>query len=246
MNDPSRPADRAEDPSSRGLCRAGGVAALLLIVYSLATMIQLTVLGGQPATAAEAFRLLQQDRLVGLLRLDLPTVLALPLYYLLFLGLFAALRREDPAPTTLATVLAFAGVTLALATPMGLSMLPLSDKYAAATSEEARTLLLAAGEAILATDMWHSTGAFVGGLLLQTGAVLVSIVMLRTSVFSRTTAYVGILTHGLDLLHVVLGPFVPRAGFLFMAMAGPLYLLWFPLVGRRLLQLGVATPAASG
>lgn len=84
---------------------------------------------------------------------------------------------------------------------MGLSMLPLGDRYAAATTVEARAQLLAAGETILATDMWHSTGAFVGGLLFQGAAVLVSVVMRRTRVFSRTTAWVGILTHGLDLVH---------------------------------------------
>jgi hypothetical protein len=56
-----------------GLCWTGGIAALILIAYSLATIVQLIVLGGQPATAAEAFRLLEGNRFVGLLRLDLPT-----------------------------------------------------------------------------------------------------------------------------------------------------------------------------
>lgn len=207
-------------------------------------MVQLLVLGGQPATAREAFDLLQQNRVVGLLRLDLPTVLALPLYYLVFLGLFTALRPEDPAGATLATALAFVGVTLVLATPMGLSMLPLSDKYAAATSDETRRQLLATGEAILATDMWHSTAGFVGGLLAQSGAVLVSFVMLRTRVFSRTTAWVGLLTHGLDLAHIAVIPFAPGIGALLMMAAGPLYLIWFPLVGGRLLQLEVVEAAA--
>jgi hypothetical protein len=229
------------DASLTGLCRVGGVAAWLLFAYSLATMVQLFVLGGQPATASEAFDLLQRSRLVGLLRLDLPTVLVLPLYYLVFLGLFVALRREDPAGASLATALAFVGVTLVLATPMGLSMLPLSDKYAAATSDETRKQLLATGEAILATDMWHSTAAFVGGLLGQSAAVLVSVVMLRTRVFSRATGWVGLLTHGLDLAHIALIPFVPGIGALLMMAAGPLYLIWFPLVGRRLLALGRAT-----
>jgi hypothetical protein len=236
------PLSNPVSPTWRGVCRTGGVAAMLLIVYSLGTLVQLGVLGGQPATAAEAFRLLHASRVLGLMRLDLPTVLALPLYYLVFLGLFVALRQEVPAHAALATALAFVGVTLVLATPMGLSMLPLSDKYAAATSEEVRGRLLAAGEAILAADMWHGTGAFVGGILLQSGAVLISVAMLRTSVFTRTTAYVGILTHGLDLVHVVLGPFSAAAGALFMAVAGPLYLIWFPLVGRRLLQLGRRGP----
>jgi hypothetical protein len=49
---------------------------------------------------------------------------------------------------------------------------------------------------------------------------------------------VGLVTHGLDLLHVVLGPFVPVAGVVFMAIAGPLYLIWFPMVGWKLLRLG--------
>jgi hypothetical protein len=203
-------------------------------------MVQLVVLGGQPATAAEAFSLLRNNRTVGLLRLDLPTVVAMPLYYFLFLGLFAALRRADRANAILATSLALVGVTLLLATPTALSMLSLSEKYAAATTEATRIQLQAAGEAILATDIWHGTGAIMGGILVQSGAVLISVVMLRSSVFGRTTAYVGILTHGLDLAHIVFGLFLPLAGVVLMAIAGPLYLLWFPLVGRRLLQLAAA------
>ena len=221
-----------------GLCRIGGVAAWTLMIYSLATMVQLVVAGGQPATAAEAFSLLQHNKILGLMRLDLPTVLAMPLYYLVFLGLLAALRRADPVYAIVSTALGFAGVTLLLATPTALSMISLSEKYAAATTESARGQFLAAGEAILASDIWHGTGAMLGGMLLQCGAVLISVVMLRTNVFGKAIAYVGIVTHGLDLAHIVLGPFVPAAGFALMAIGGPLYLVWFPLVGRRLLQLG--------
>jgi hypothetical protein len=220
----------------------GAAAAWLLLAYSLATLAQLALLGTQPESAEEALRLLAEHRVLGLLRLDLPTVLALPLYYVLFLGLFAALKDSDLAHATLAAALAFAGVTLVLATPMGLSMLPLSDRYATAVSDEARRQVVAAGEVIMATDMWHGTGAFVGGLLLQAAAVLVSVVMLRTSVFSKLTGWVGIATHGLDLAHVLLGPFVPRAGFALMAIAGPLYLAWFPLIARRLAELGRGRP----
>ena len=61
------------------LCRIGGIAAFLLIVYSLAIMVQIVVLGGQPTSAAQAFDLLQHHRAVGLLRLNLPTVAVLPL-----------------------------------------------------------------------------------------------------------------------------------------------------------------------
>jgi hypothetical protein len=234
----SEPGNEKEIHTSwNGLCRIGGIAALLLLIYSLATMVQMIVLGGQPPSAAQAFDLLQHHRLVGLLRLDLPTVAAMPLYYLLFLGLFAALRTSDFAKTLLSTSLAFIGVTLVLATPTALSMLPLSDKFAAATSDAARNQLLAAGEAIMAADIWHSTGAILGGVLLQCGAVLISVVMLRGGVFSRTIAWLGIVMHGVDLAHIVGGLVMPVSGVILMAIAGPLYPIWFLLVGLRLLKL---------
>lgn len=220
-----------------GLCRIGGIAAMLLLIYSLAMMVQMVFLGGQPATVTQAFGLLQQHRAVGLLRLDLPTVAALPLYYLLFLGIFVALRKSDRANALLSVVLAFAGVTLVLATPTALSMVQLSDKFAAATSDTARNQLLAAGEALMATDIWHSTGAIIGGVLLQCGAVLISVVMLRGAVFSKVTAWLGIIMHGLDLAHILGGLFLPVSGMILLAIAGPLYPIWFLLVGLRLLRL---------
>ena len=218
------------------VCRAGGIAAFVLIVYCIATTVQIAVFGGPPATAAEAFALLHQNKLVGLLRLDFPTVVVLPLYYLLFLGLFAALRDVDRTNAVLATALVFVGITLVLAMPTALPMLTLSEKYAAATTEALRGQFLAAGEAVLASDIWHGTGAFVGGILVQGGAVLISVVMLRSRVFGKTTAYVGIAMHGVDLIHIILAPFFPAASLVLMIIAGPLYPVWLFLVGRKLIR----------
>jgi len=223
--------------SLSGLCRIGAIAALILAAYSLATIVQMALLGGQPTSAAQAFDLLEHHRVIGLLRLDLPTIAVLPLYYFVFLGLFAALRRSDRSNALLAIALAFVGTTLTLATPTALSMIPLSDKFAAATSDTARNQLLAAGEALLAADIWHSTSAILGGVLLQCGAVLISVVMLRGNLFSKTTAWLGIVMHGLDLAHIVGGLLFPVAGFVLLSIAGPLYPVWFILVGLRLLRL---------
>jgi len=229
----------------KGLCRLGGVAALILLLYSVVTMIVLTLFGAAPSTAAESFAMLQNNRIVGLLRLDLLTVFVyMPLCYLLFLGIYIALRRTNGAYATLATVLVFAGITLFLATPSAFSMMVLSDKYALATTDAQRSQLLAAGEAILASDMWHGTGAIIGSMLLQSGALLISVVMLQGKIFSKAIAYVGILTHGLDLAHLIFLLLVPGLGTILVAIAGTLYLIWFPLVGLRLFQLG--RPARRG
>jgi hypothetical protein len=234
LRDDTEAAVQSADSDWNILCLAGGIAALILLVYSLATLVQLALLGGEPATANEAFTLLHNNRILGLVRLDLPTALALPFYYILLLGLFGALKRTGAVFSMVSTALSFVGVTLIIAAPGALSMLALSDKYSAATTDLARSQLQAAGEAILAADMWHGTAAFVGGLLLQCGTLLVSVVMLRSNVFSKTTAIVGIVAHGLDLVHILL----PGVGVALMAVAGPLYLIWFPMVGLRLLQLG--------
>ncbi len=225
-------------PGWNRLCTIGGIAAMILIVYCIITMLLLIIIGGQPATIEECFSLLHKNRLVGLLRLDLLTVLIMPFYYLLFLGIWVALRKTHAAYTTLATLLAFIGITLFLATPSVLPLISLSDKYAAATTEDQRMQFLAAGEAILASGMFSSTSAIIGGVLLQTAAVLISIVMLWSRIFSKLTGYIGIVLYSLDLVHILIGFFLPRISVILMAIAGPLYLLWFPLVGFRLLRLG--------
>lgn len=228
------------------LCRIGGIAAFGLLAYTLATIAQFAIVGaGVPPTAFGIFSILHNNKLEGLLRLDLPTVIAMPLYYLLFLGLFAALRRVDRAMTVLSTALAFAGTTLVLATPTALPMLSLSNQYWAATTEISRMQYLAAGEAVMANDIWHGTGAIVGGVLLQFGALLICWIMLRGGVFSKATAWLGIVMHAFDLGHIVSGLFFPVFAAVLLAMAGPLYPIWFFLVGRRLFRLSGSQSAKS-
>ena len=226
------------DSVFKSLCKAGGVASFIFILYSLITMVILSVFGGQPSTALEAFSMLQTNRILGLLRMDLLTVIFIPLYYLIFLGIFLALNGKNSISSIIALISVFVGVTLLLATPSVFSMMNLSDKYAMATTITQQSQLIAAGEAILASDMWHGTGAIIGSFLIQIGAFLFSFVMLRGKVFNKFTAYVGIITHGLDFAHLIFLIVIPTIGIILMAIAGTLYLLWFPLIGVRLIQIG--------
>jgi len=228
-----------ETPSPwKNLSPLAGWAAILLMVYSLATMTSLIVFGGMPETAGQGFNLLAENRLTGLLRLDVLTILFMPLYYLLLLGLYEALKQVDGAKSLLALVLGIVGVTLILATPSAFSFLTLSDKFATATDDAQRTLYLAAGEAVLATDLWHGSGAKMGGLLLQISTLLLSLVMLRSAGFGKLTAWIGVVMHGLDLFHALAAFFLPAVGDVLMMVAGPLYLVWFPLLARDFFRLG--------
>jgi hypothetical protein len=141
----------------------------------------------------------------------------------------------------LATAIAFIGVTLFISTPSVTSMLYLSGKYAGAVTEAQKTLYLAAGEAVIASDMWHATGPVLGGILMQGAGVVFSVLMLRGTIFGKVTAVIGILIYGLDLAHILIAPFSVNASAVFMIIGGTAYLVWFPLAGWRLLRLSKAS-----
>ena len=228
---------KKENTSIRLLYQLGGLTCMILIAYSLIMMLIMVGIGTPPETIEECFSMLNENRLYGLLRLDILTVFVMPLYYLLFYSIYLALKDTNKELLSISTILVFAGLTLFLATPSVFSYLYLSDEFAKATIESDKNQLIAAGQAILASDMWHGTGAKIGGILMQLGALIISIIMLKSNVFNKLTAYTGIVTHGLDLAHIVIGFFLPTVGIILMAIAGPLYLLWFPLIGIRLFKL---------
>jgi hypothetical protein len=230
----------SENSGWSSLYKIGGVAAWIFVAYSLATIIIFMVLSQMPETALEAFNALQENRIIGLLRLDALTLLTVPLYYLIYLCIYQGIKKDNKAFASLGVLLAFAGITLFLATPSAFSLVSLSDKYAAATTATQKEQILTVGEALMASDMWHSSGAMIGGYLMLIAALIVSVVMLKSENFSRATAIVGIVTYGLDLIHKLVSIFAPNIGIFFMMVAGPLYLVWFPLLARDLFRLGRA------
>ena len=157
----------------------GGVICAVFIIYSLAEMVIMFGIGIPPETIIETFSMLNENKFIGLLRLEILTVFTIPLYYVLFYSIYIALKNHNGDSLLVSTILVFAGVTLFLATPSVFSYLHLSDKYALATSELEKTQLLSAGEAIMASDMWHGTGARIGGILMQLGALIISMIMLK-------------------------------------------------------------------
>jgi hypothetical protein len=225
--------------SQRMIYWLGGVISFIFVAYSICTIMIMTILGTPPENIEQLYSMLNDNKLLGLLRLDILTVFIIPFYYLFFYSVYFALKDADQGLLKLSLILVFIGFTLFLASPSVFSYLHLSNKYFLASSAEEKNQLLAAGESIMASDIWHGTPAITGGIMAETGALLISLIMLKSNVFSKLTAYTGIVTYGLDLAHIIVGLFIPSVGFILMAIAGPLYLLWFPLIGLRLFKLWV-------
>ncbi|TKJ46911.1 hypothetical protein CEE34_06415 [Candidatus Aerophobetes bacterium Ae_b3a] len=226
------------DADWKGIYRIGGVAALMQFTCTLIIIIVTSTLGLKPISAHEYFTLLESNKIVGLLRDDFLSLIIIALYLLTFFALYGALRRDNCVYAALATVLTFVAVTCSFASHSGFSIVHLSEQYAAASTDAVRSQLLAAGEAIIASDMWNSTAGFMAGILLQGAGVLISVVMLRGRTFSKVTAYAGILANGFDLAQHLIHPLLRSIASILLMIAGPFYLLWFPLLSRDLFKLG--------
>jgi hypothetical protein len=123
------------------------------------------------------------------------------------------------------------------ATTNPFSMLSLSRKFAAATTDANRSALLAAGEALLANTNQRAPGGFnIGLLLVSVAGLILSSVMRKATSFRRLTAYVGILTWGLSLADYLRQALTSSAiiALLLVLPGAFLLVIWCVLVGRRL------------
>jgi hypothetical protein len=229
------------DSSWRILVRMGGIASFLQLGCTLAIFIVVFTLGMRPATAEEAFTLFQNGRLAGIVQNELFSLLIIALYLFSFTGVYAAFRRSrDEGFAVLLTAFVFVTVIITFANQSTFSLLHLSDRYAAATTEAERIQLLAAGEAVLASDIWNSTGGYMTGILLQGAGVAISLLMLRHDGFRNITAYAGLVANALDLIQHLMHPFMAGStipGTILM-IAGPFYIVWYIMLGLDLLKLG--------
>jgi hypothetical protein len=224
----------------KNLYKLGGVAALCVVVLTLSE-VGFLIFYPQPSTISGWFMLFQSNRIIGLLSFWGFEVPMYAMFVLVFLALFIALRKGNG--DLMAIVLAFAllGVGIFLATNNPFTMLSLSNQHAAATTDVQRSALLAAGQAVLANTTQRAVGGFNISLFLVTIAGLItSCVMLQSTVFSRMTAYVGILANVFSLTDYVRQALTQSEVIaLLVILPGALFLvIWYILVGQRLYQLG--------
>jgi hypothetical protein len=212
------------------LYKLGGAAALVAVVM-IPIQIIAFIVWPPPTTVGDYFAIFQNNKLIGLVNLDLlilvDNVLGIPLY----LALYVALRRVSESFMAIATAFGLIAITLVFASNTSFHMLSLNDQYAAATNDAQRTMLLAAGQAML--TIYNGTAFHVNYILGGIALLIISIVMLRSTVFSKATAYVGILAN-----IIAFGLYVPTIG-IFVSIFSVVFLwIWYILISRRLLQLG--------
>lgn len=230
------------DSNWKSLYRIGGVAPLIVLAFYL-TQTLVTIGEAYPATVEDWFSLFQRSKILGLLYLNALDVFSIAFLGTMFLALFIALKRTNESYMAIAVFFAFIGIAVFVSSRADAvsASFPLSDQYAAATTEAHRAQILAAWQAMTAPI--RATPQTMGFLFIAVAGLIISVVMLRSKVFSKATAYLGILAGAVtfaDHTCIVVAPSI--AGIL-MPIDGLLWLIWWILVSQGLFRLGKRTSA---
>lgn len=222
-------------PDRRALYRAAGVCAVLLaVLYVLITALYVTA-GLVPAEPEAKLTYLAANEPAwwAIVWLSVFTdLLYLPVAAALYLAL-ASINRNAMLVGSGFLVL-FVILDLAITWPNYAALTSLSGQYAAAATDAQRAALVATAgypTAILDSGLLGSYIILVPGL----GALVIGLVMLR-STFGRLAAWLGVAT-GVAGVVAVLGPLISEPLGTIAILAAVLTLIWFFVVGLRLLWL---------
>jgi hypothetical protein len=226
------PSDTAEalEQDAAGLYRVGGISALALGIAYIAIFPLYAHVGAPPVGDGEAWlRYLVGKTSVWWAILAL-SVLTDLLFVPVGLSLYVALKAINRNAMLLATAFVGLFVVLDLAVTWSsyASLLTLGDRYAAATNDVQRAAYVAAAHG--ASAMLASRLEVVYAIVILSSAILVIGFVMLKGVFSRTTAYLAVLTG--------ISGIVSIAGWsLTIITNAVLATLWLLFVGYRLCRL---------
>jgi hypothetical protein len=235
--------DKSKMGTWKNIYKMGAWAAICAVMIGVAEISITFLPGGSPVPQSipDWFQLFQENGFMGLRNMGLLNILLNCAAPFVFYALFAAHQNgKQKGNAGMALIVVYFGIALFFATNRAFSMLALSQQYALAVSAEQRAMLIAAAQALLAVGQSHTAGTFLAFFLIESAGVFISIVMLRGGVFSKQTAWSGILGFSLLLIFEFFTSFfigLTTPAMLFSMMGGILTMFWYLSLARRLFQL---------
>jgi hypothetical protein len=230
-----------ENSTWKPLFITGGIAALLAAVFFRRNIgAEVSLFTGMefiPHSAAEWFSLIQANPFVGLSFLAVFDLVNYALEGLVFLALAAAVWTAHKSMAAIALACGLVGIAVSFSWNISLTMLSLSQRYAAATAEVEKSILVTAGQSLLATNSpgaaTPATGMYISLLLIALAGLLFSLSLWRSN---RAAAILGLLASGCDLLYCLTFAFAPSLQVMLLASAGAFWMIWHLLVARILIK----------
>jgi len=224
--------------------KIGAVTTIIVLCGIILDMLVGTMTGGNiaelPQTAFERFNQFRENSLLGLYNLDLLNIINQIILIPSIFALYAAHRDTNKPTALLSLILFLVGTTIFVTGNTALTMLDLSQKYYATSSEEQRMLFAAAGEAMLAKGSHGSLSVFIGFALPTFANGMMSCLMLKGNIFSRANSYIGIVGNSLMVIYIIMVTFMPsveRMALVFAMPAGLLLMTWMIMFTIKLFKL---------
>jgi hypothetical protein len=222
------------DPRWKDLYTISGITAVMIEIILILTIFAVFIwppYSPDSDSTESILMLLHNQPWAGLITLDLLLFVGNLLGIPVFLALYVALKEVNESYALIALVLGLIGISwIVPARPLS-ELLSLSDLYATATTEVAKVQYLAAAETFLAS--FNGTGWFLNTLFGGITYLISSFLMLRSSAFSKATAYVGIISNT-----AVFCFFIPVIGMPLLFLSVPGYLIWFFQLARTFFKMG--------
>jgi hypothetical protein len=208
------------------------IISILVILLGFVTYFIWPYIPGQDS-AENILLLLHNDPLGGLISLDLFLFIGNLFSLALFLTLYISLRKVDEAIALLALVVGLIGLVLLIPARPILELVHLSQAYMTSGSLVEKTQIVGTAATLLA--LFDGVGWYLNTLLGGLSLLTSSILMLRSSIYSKATAYVGIATN-----LVLCGFVIPPISLLMLFLSLPGYIIWYVLLARRFFRLAHA------
>lgn len=232
--------------SWKWIYRFAGIAALIAMLANILDVVlgfggtEMVTYGSK--SAMEWFALYQDNWFRGMYALGILNIVYMIAMLPVYLALFEAHSDQQAFGAALTIIIFITAMSMYISNNAAVPLLVLSDKYLAAGTEMQRTILVAAGEAVLSRGEDFTAGSFIPLFLSGLAAIGISLIMLRGGIFGKVNAWIGIVGFTSLSLFTIIATFVPAlyelAFYVLASLGGLLALSWFALVARRFFQLG--------
>jgi hypothetical protein len=238
--------DQSISPDWKRLYLFAAIAAILVVLVGVLDIaLSMRVSEAQENSTVSIiqwFTLFQNNAFESFRQLGLFNIINLLLAVPLYLALHHLHRETQPAFSSLSVLLFSIGTAIYISSNSAFPLFAISRQYAAAPEAQKAALELI-GQAALAQGADLTPGTFMGFILTELAGMLMAFVLLQGGLFGKVTAWVGMLGLGVLAIFNVMVAFTPELFNVAMSIAmlgGPLSMVFYILLARRLFQLAKA------
>jgi hypothetical protein len=173
------------------LFRITAISSVLMAVL-IPVQIIIFSLSFPPQTMEGWFKLFQDNWLLGLVHMDFLYIIDNVLIAIIYLTFYFTLKQKNESLMTIALILGFLGIAAYFSSNKAFEMLSVSKLFYKSVTDTDRNIYLAAGQMMISS--WKGTAFDIYYVLNAATLLITSSVMLKSNLFSKKTAKIGLVS----------------------------------------------------